>query len=160
MLVHHTRKQKADDGFDMISGTNGLLGAADGAFLLHKEKRTSRNAVLEISGRDQQDRKFHLIRNEQTLAWDLERVENELWKEPAEPLLDEIAKLITKETPDWIGNATDLSKILQVDIPVNSLTKKLNVNAGKLLNDYRISYRYTKNHEGRFLEFHLVSESP
>lgn len=160
LLVHHTRKQKADDGFDMISGTNGLLGAADGAFLLHKEKRTSRNAVLEISGRDQQDRKFHLIRNEQTLAWDLERVENELWKEPAEPLLDEIAKLITKETPDWIGNATDLSKILQVDIPVNSLTKKLNVNAGKLLNDYGISYRYTKNHEGRFLEFHLVSESP
>ena len=160
LLVHHTRKQKADDGFDMISGTNGLLGAADGAFLLHKEKRTSRNAVLEISGRDQQDRKFHLIRNEQTLAWDLERVENELWKEPAEPLLDEIAKLITKDTPDWIGNATDLSKILQVDIPVNSLTKKLNVNAGKLLNDYGISYRYTKNHEGRFLEFHLVSESP
>jgi hypothetical protein len=160
LLVHHTRKQKADDGFDMISGTNGLLGAADGAFLLHKEKRTSRNAVLEISGRDQQDRKFHLIRNEQTLAWDLERVENELWKEPAEPLLDEIAKLITKDTPDWIGNATDLSKILQVDIPVNSLTKKLNVNAGKLLNDYGINYRYTKNHEGRFLEFHLVSESP
>lgn len=160
LLVHHTRKQKADDGFDMISGTNGLLGAADGAFLLHKEKRTSRNAVLEISGRDQQDRKFHLIRNEQTLAWDLERVENELWKEPAEPLLDEIAKLITKDTPDWIGNATDLSKILKVDIPVNSLTKKLNVNAGKLLNDYGINYRYMKNHEGRFLEFHLVSESP
>ena len=37
MLVHHTRKQKADDCFDMISGTNGLLGAADGAFLLQKE---------------------------------------------------------------------------------------------------------------------------
>lgn len=75
-------------------------------------------------------------------------------------MLDEIAKLITKDTPDWIGNATDLSKILKVDIPVNSLTKKLNVNAGKLLNDYGINYRYTKNHEGRFLEFHLVSESP
>ena len=34
LLVHHTRKQQADDKFDMISGTNGLLGAADGAFLL------------------------------------------------------------------------------------------------------------------------------
>lgn len=30
LLVHHTRKQQADDKFDMISGTNGLLGAADG----------------------------------------------------------------------------------------------------------------------------------
>lgn len=41
LLVHHTRKQQADDKFDMISGTNGLLGAADGAFLLQKEKRTA-----------------------------------------------------------------------------------------------------------------------
>lgn len=37
LLVHHTRKQNADDKFDMISGTSGLLGAADGAFLLQKE---------------------------------------------------------------------------------------------------------------------------
>ena len=27
LLVHHTRKQTADDKFDMISGTSGLLGA-------------------------------------------------------------------------------------------------------------------------------------
>ena len=37
LLVHHTRKQTADDKFNMISGTTGLLGAADGAFLLQKE---------------------------------------------------------------------------------------------------------------------------
>ena len=43
LLVHHTRKQTADDKFDMISGTSGLLGAADGAFLLQKEKRTGKH---------------------------------------------------------------------------------------------------------------------
>ncbi|MFR0786900.1 MAG: Arm DNA-binding domain-containing protein [Vescimonas sp.] len=32
---------KPDDKFDMIAGTNGLLGAADGGFVLYKEKRTS-----------------------------------------------------------------------------------------------------------------------
>ena len=41
LLVHQTRKQNADDKFDMISGTNGLLGAADGGFILRKEKRTT-----------------------------------------------------------------------------------------------------------------------
>ena len=56
LLVHHTRKQQADDKFDMISGTNGLLGAADGAFMLQKEKRTDSAAVLEVSGPDQQIR--------------------------------------------------------------------------------------------------------
>ena len=37
LLVHHTRKQNSDDKFDMISGTNGLLGAADGGFILRKK---------------------------------------------------------------------------------------------------------------------------
>ena len=57
LLVHHTRKQQADDKFDMISGTNGLMGAADGAFLLQKERRTDSAATLDISGRDLQDQR-------------------------------------------------------------------------------------------------------
>ena len=36
LVVHHTRKMEAEDSFDMISGTNGLLGAADGAFIMQK----------------------------------------------------------------------------------------------------------------------------
>lgn len=55
LIVHHTRKQKSEDIFDMISGTNGLMGAADGAFVLSKDKRTSNNATLDVAGRDQQD---------------------------------------------------------------------------------------------------------
>ncbi|WP_407721358.1 AAA family ATPase [Ruminococcus sp. JE7B6] len=77
ILVHHTRKQKSDDSFDMISGTNGLLGAADGAFVLQKEKRTANAATLEISGRDQQDQKLYLNRNPDNLIWELERTEEE-----------------------------------------------------------------------------------
>ena len=97
LLVHHTRKQNADDKFDMISGTSGLLGAADGAFLLQKEKRTGNAATLEVSGRDQQDQKLYLIRNTETLLWDLQKAETELWKEPPESLLDEIAELVRKD---------------------------------------------------------------
>ena len=78
MLLVHTRKQNADDKFDMISGTSGLLGAADGAFLLQKEKRTGNAATLEVSGRDQQDQKLYLVRNTETLLWDLQRAETEL----------------------------------------------------------------------------------
>ena len=50
MLVHHTRKQKSDDNFDRISGTNGLLGAADGAFIMYKNKRSDGDATIEVSG--------------------------------------------------------------------------------------------------------------
>ena len=41
---------KSTDSFDMISGTNGLLGAADGTFVIQKEKRTDNKAVLEVQG--------------------------------------------------------------------------------------------------------------
>ena len=130
LLVHHTRKQKADDTFDMISGTNGLLGAADGAFLLQKEKRTGNTATLEVSGRDQQDQRLHLIRNENTLAWDLERTETELWKEPPEPLLEIIAEKITADFSEWQGTPTELCNFLSVDMKANALTMKLNINEG------------------------------
>ena len=95
LLVHHTRKQQAGDKFEMISGTTGLLGCADGAFLLQKEKRTDLHATLEIVGRDQPDQKLHLTRDEEKLIWLLDHTETELWKQPPDPLLDKIAAVIT-----------------------------------------------------------------
>ena len=156
LLVHHTRKQKSEDNFDMISGTNGLLGAADGAFMLQKEKRTSNNATLEISGRDQQDQKLYLVRNEQTLVWNLERIETELWKEPPEPLLEIIATKITKDFTFWEGTPTELVEFLAVDLKPNTLTLKLNVNAGKLFNEYGIRYKNKRCHDGRKVTLEYV----
>lgn len=52
-FVHHTRKMRDDsDSFNMISGTNGIMGAADTAYTLIKDKRDSQNATLSITGRD------------------------------------------------------------------------------------------------------------
>lgn len=156
LLVHHTRKQQADDKFDMISGTNGLLGAADGAFLLQKEKRTDQAATLELSGRDQQDQKFHLVRDMERLVWELERAETELWKAPPDPILEAIASLVTTERPEWAGTATELVQALQLDIKPNTLTMRLNVNAGRLLNEYNIKYESSRNRAGRRVKLALV----
>jgi RecA-family ATPase len=153
LLVHHTRKQQAEDKFDMISGTNGLLGAADGAFLLHKENRTSNAAVLLISGRDQQDQKLYLVRDSQKLSWNLERAEAELWKEPPEPLLEEIAKWITADNPEWKGSPTELVHQLGLDMPANALTYKLNVNANRLYYEHCIRYVSKRTHSGRRIWF-------
>lgn len=158
LLVHHTRKQKSSDNFDMISGTNGLLGCADGAFMLCKENRTSNKATLEISGRDQQDQKIHLIRDEEKLCWNFEKAETELWKEPPEPLLECIANLVTEENPTWQGTATELIEKLGLDMKPNVVSLKLNVNAGRLMNDYSIRYTNKRNHSGRMIFFSLLSK--
>lgn len=154
LLVHHTRKQKSEDNFDMISGTNGLLGAADGAFILYKDKRTSNTATLEISGRDQQEQKLILVKNSETLYWELQSKETELWKEPPEPLLEAIAEFITAENTDWAGTATELLEKTNLNIPVNSITKRLNVNAGRLFIEYGIIYKSSRTHDGRRIELH------
>ena len=149
LLVHHTRKQNADDKFDMISGTNGLLGAADGGFILRKEKRTSNAATLEVSGRDQPDQKIYLNRNPETLLWELEKTETELWKQLPDPLLETIADKITKENSEWKGTPTELVDFLGVDMKANALTMKLNINAGRLFNEYGICYENKRCHDGR-----------
>ena len=156
MVVHHTRKQKADDAFDMISGTNGLMGAADGAFLLQKEKRTSNFATLEISGRNQQDQRLYLLRAENTLCWNLDHIETELWKAPPEPLLEEVAKRITADCPEWSGSPTELCSFLGVDMKANVLTQKLNVNVGRLMHEYGILYWNKRSHAGRQVGLRLT----
>ena len=133
----------------MISGTNGLLDAADGAFLLQKEKRIGNAATLEVSGRDQQDQRLHLKRNEETLSWELERTETELWKESPEPLLEKIALLFSSGSNEWEGTPTELCSILQLDIQPNTLTRKLNVNVGRLMNEYNIFYENSRSRNER-----------
>ena len=160
MLVHHTRKQHADDSFDMVSGTNGLTGAADGTFILSKEKRTANTAVLEITGRDQPDQKLHLLRNEKQLCWDLERRETELWKAPPDPLLERISQVIHPAHPEFSGSPTELRDFLGVDMKPNALTQKLNVNASRLFNEYNICYWNKRTHLGRRVGLCLKKQQP
>ena len=151
LLVHHTRKQQAGDKFEMISGTTGLLGCADGAFLMQKEKQTDLSATLEIVGRDQPDQKLYLKRDSEKLIWMLDRAETELWKNPPDPLLDKVAAVITEDNPVWNGSATDLAGLLQDEIQPNILTRRLNVKAGELLNEYQIEYSVKRTRNGSFI---------
>ncbi len=155
LLVHHTRKQQSDDKFDMISGTNGLLGAADGAFMLQKIKRTNHIAILDVTGRDQQDQRLVLSRDKERLIWRLERAETELWAEPPDPVLEAVAGLVTADKPCWSGTATELAAALQTDMKPNALAMRLNVRAGKLAETYHIQYENTRSRTGRNIKLEL-----
>lgn len=53
LFVHHNRKMKDDgDPFNMISGTNGLMGAADTIWTITKANRADDEATLHVTGRD------------------------------------------------------------------------------------------------------------
>lgn len=162
VLVHHTRKQQADDKMEMISGTTGLLGAADGALVMHKAKRTDNTAILEISGRDQQDQRLYLRRDEDRLIWELERRETNLWQEPPDPVLEAVAAIVTEERPVWKGTATDLVAALGLglEIKANALARILNIRASKLCNNYNIAYASARHHSGRSITLTRVRPDP
>ena len=158
LLVHHTRKQQADDKFDMISGTNGLLGAADGAFVLQKEKRTGNTAVLEVSGRDQPEQRLILKKDMKRLIWELEKAETELWQVPPDPILEKVAALLSEDILEWSGTPTELAEALKLELKPNLLTKHLNVNASRLFHECHTQYENIRTHAGRRIILKRVSE--
>ena len=71
LLIHHLRKLHDDDPMNMISGSTGLSGAADSAFVLQKNARSANAASLHCTGRDIPDRTLKLELGEDNHVWKL-----------------------------------------------------------------------------------------
>lgn len=157
LVVHHTRKMESEDTFDMISGTNGLLGAADGAFIMQKKKRVEKKATLCVVGRDQQDQELSLEFDQEHCLWRLLKTETQLWKAPPDPLLEAISRLLTPLTPVWRGTSSELLAQLEDEqrLP-HHLTKHLNANVDRLYNEFGITYENGRNRSERFIILSLA----
>ena len=156
LVVHHTRKEGAEDVFNTISGTNGLMGAADGALLLHKDKRTASDAVLEVVGRDQPQLRLHLRFAAAHLCWELLEAEIEPYREPPCPLLEVLSRLVNEENPSWNGTATELAQCLsemdnECSFTPNWIVRTLNARQDTLLRKYNIRYVAHRTREGKSL---------
>ena len=79
--------------------------------------------------------------------------ETELWKEPPEPLLDEIAELVMKDISSWEGSATELVSLIKVEIQPHVITRKLNILSGRLYAEHGIYYKNNRTHDGRKIRF-------
>ena len=115
LLVHHLRKMKDDgDPFNMISGTNGIMGAADATLVLTKEKRGDSNATLSVVGRDVESSDTVLRFNKDTCYWEnlgdadwfAEQQARQEYQES--PIIRTIKKLLEQSPEGWIGTAQQL----------------------------------------------------
>jgi RecA-family ATPase len=66
VVVHHDRKADGEDPFDTVSGTLGLVGAADTVLLL---KRRPTGTVLYARGRDIEESETAVQFNKATCRW-------------------------------------------------------------------------------------------
>lgn len=150
ILVHHTRKNTEDENpFNQISGTNGLLGAADGAFVLRSKDG---EMLLDYTGRDMPAQQYGLRFNRENCLWELLRIGKPTVPEPPEPLLDLIDQIL--DDVDWVGTATELlQKLQKVDVGIiytpNTLSRKLNHLTGRLGREKGILYFKSRRSEER-----------
>ena len=108
LLIHHLRKEKAEDVFHRISGTTAISGAVDSSFTLVEEKRGSGKAKLSCIGRDIEYRELTLERNGENV-WDLaadSRTQPELLGDRIVYLLSELMR----DRTEFIGTPTELSE--------------------------------------------------
>ena len=107
LLVHHLRKELADDVFSRISGTTAISGAVDSSFTLVEDKRGSGKAKLSCIGRDIEYRELTLERNTENV-WELvsdSRTQPELLGGRIVILLSELMR----DRAEFIGTPTELS---------------------------------------------------
>ena len=112
-LVHHNRKLKDDDDpFNMISGTNGIMGAVDTIFMITKKSRNSQEAVLHLTGRDVLQSDTVIQFNKTTCRWEVIGKKDEIDKEEYEhnSIVRIIKRLINNSNASWKGTASSLKK--------------------------------------------------
>ena len=108
LLIHHLRKESADDVFNRISGTTAISGAVDSSFTLVEERRGSGRAKLSCIGRDIEYREVTLERNGENV-WELvsdSRTQPELLGDRIVYLLSELMH----DRTEFIGTPTELSE--------------------------------------------------
>lgn len=71
LLVHHLRKQGDRDPINRLSGTTGISGAVDGAFVLDRKDRSQNAALLICTGRDMDYRELELKFSKEKFVWEL-----------------------------------------------------------------------------------------
>ena len=151
LVVHHTRKEESEDAFNMISGTNGLMGCADGAMVLQKPSRIGKTATLDVTGREVADLQLSLEFDD-TKHWQFLEYGKEEPRDDADKLLAAVQQLVS-ECREWRGTPTELvsalSPILPVDTKPHSLTRRLNASSQALAQQYGVQYQSHRTKDSR-----------
>ncbi len=161
LLVHHLRKMRDDgDPFNMISGTNGIMGAADTTMVLTKEARNDDTATFSVVGRDVESSDTILKFSKDTCRWesmgdvDWYAEQQARLEYQESPIVKTIKKLLEQSPEGWSGTAKQLLDAGRFIARVNladstqALTSKVKKLDQLLLENDNIIHERKKNGSG------------
>ena len=156
LLIHHTRKCRDNDPFNMISGTTGISGCVDGSMVMIEKQRGSGEAILYCVGRDIENLELHLKR--EGSRW---LTSDKIIPKPRDTFSFMIHDFMLEKSY-FKGSATMLVEELKmqfgVGIPSNKITQNL-VQHGIELKSFGVTFEVKRSCGQRFLILKYNRES-
>ena len=131
LLIHHLRKELADDVFSRISGTTAISGATDSNFVLRKSKRRENTATLYCTGRDIPYRELALEFDGEDHVWKLLSDDCEQKEQPNERILFLLSELLRRQP--------------EISAPAKALLEKIDPAGAEGLTPNSFSHRIRKS---------------
>jgi len=155
LMIHHMRKAKDDNPFNMMTGSTGIGGATDGNFALKETKCGSGKGIMYCQGRDIEYTELRMHFDTDVMRWIVEN-EPETQKSRDNIVLSAVY-LFIRERIHFEGTATELVTELKTVtdevIYPNRVTRDL-VQNGYELSKYGIDFKYERVHKGRVIILH------
>lgn len=159
LVVHHNRKDEKNGTFNSISGTTGILGAADQGMVITKDSFDNLKATAGLTGRVVASKTFQICRNKDNLIWELEKVITTEAEFRPTPEMEAIKEMLLQSQGKWEGTATQLAEIIGTGMSPSILSTMLNVNRSALEKEMEIRFERNRKHTGRKLCLWLTDQN-
>ena len=162
LVVHHTRKKDDADVMNMLSGTLGLAGCADGVMILQRPGRMSSSGILTAISRENGDIRMELEFDSASFQWKLVRIDDSQSIQSQDPVLTAVKKIIS-EKGSWKGSATELLDELkaedpELDMKPNVLSRRLRANKQILHDQFSVLCQWKRSENAKYIELKDISD--
>lgn len=159
LIVHHLRKaESASDQFADISGTTGISGAVDGMLVMKKEKRSSSDCCLSVTGRDVEYMEIMLRREGMRWSFVEQLTEAEAFEATIPDEVKAVVTWLAEGVCRWEGSATELIEALNIeDVTPAAFGKRLSQHHG-WMRDHGVLCNMRRTGSKRLIELTLLLE--
>lgn len=111
VVIHHARKMRDEtDVYNAISGSNGLFGGADGAWILQRGHRDDLQTSFYINGREVASECYKIAFDDSICRWRMLGDAAEMARNAPtnDPVFDLVRALLRKYPEGWKGTAAQM----------------------------------------------------
>lgn len=121
LMIHHDKQGEDSDWASKMNGSSGIIGTADTLIRLSVQNRGSRQAKLQVTGRDIEDLELNLKLDDTTMSWQIDKGQD---GRQLTALQNDVLQLVPL-TPASIRSREIANKLAKEQSQISDILKKL-----------------------------------